>query len=110
MYVDLCKSCVWYRPMMATEKARYPAHCDCPVLLEVFGLPDGFPTGIDVVHCDDFQQYPIDFGDVKLMRPNIFTGVSYAIKKNHEKTRVVPYKNNSQNIKIRYLDERKRKT
>lgn len=93
---------------MADVEKRIPKHCTCPALSVIFGLPDGFPSGIDVINCFYHCQYPIDYGDFKVIDVH-GKGLSYIVTSNHKKLRIPDLYDNSQNIKIRIYDG-KRKT
>lgn len=105
MKYNLCSSCQFFQPRLLTEEKSIPKSCKCSFLHDVFGSDvGGFPSGIDIVHCDYHKQYDWHYGDVCI---NGFRGkVSYVLTqpRNFKMLRVPQLYDNLQNIKILKLD------
>lgn len=103
MRYDICSACQFFNPLQITLEERIPKHCSCPRLRRIFGRDvGGFPTGVDIIHCDDFAQIPIDFGDVKILSDEIRNfGVSYVLTqpRKFKVVRCPQLYDNSKNIK-----------
>lgn len=102
---NLCSACQNLQPRILTATDNIPRSCLCPKLEEYFGgAHKGFPSGIDVIHCDYFQQYPIMSGDFLLTDDGIH-GCSYILTAPREilKTHIPKLYDNSKNIKKIYI-------
>lgn len=109
MKYDLCSACVNFQPKMLTETESIPKSCNCPKLSLLFGpAAGGFPSGIDIIHCDLFIQHPAEYGDV-LVHADGVHGVSYVLTqpRNFKNVRIPKLYNNSQNIKRLKIDYEK---
>lgn len=107
MKYDLCSSCMWLQRRMLTETESIPKSCNCPSLKMQFGKDiGGFPTGIDIIHCDYHHQFPASCGDVMLSTQDNSHHVSYIHTqlRNSRLTRIVTLFDNSQNIRYLKLD------
>lgn len=102
MRYDICSACVYFHPSLKTLEKNIPKHCSNPKLKGIFDVDTGFPTGIDIIHCDAFTQYPINYGDVKIVSSaSDMNGVAYVLTqpRNFKLVRVPQLYDNSQNIK-----------
>lgn len=81
MKYNLCSACVYYIPSITNRTAVYPAYCSCPDLDNYFSLRrKGFIAGTDIIHCDYFQQHPLNCGDVRVLFDSVGSiGMSYII-------------------------------
>lgn len=108
MKYNLCSSCIYFQPRLLTEKESIPKSCRCPYYSTLFS-PEvgGFPSGIDIIHCDYHQQYPSSYGDVYITHDDIH-GVSYVLTqpRNFKAIRVPKLYDNSKNIKVLKYDEK----
>lgn len=109
MRYDICSACQYFHPRLLTLEENIPKHCTNPYYADYFGKSaGGFPSGIDIIHCDCFTQIPIDYGDVKaLLDKDRNLGVSYVLTspRNFKALRVPQLYDNKQNIKTHYLTD-----
>lgn len=102
MKYNLCSSCIFFQPRLLLEDASIPKCCTCPNFSQVFGADvGGFPTGIDIIHCDFHVQHPAMYGDVFIETPD-GKRCSYVLTqpRNFKLIRVPKLYDNSQNIKL----------
>lgn len=101
MKYNLCSSCVHFQPRLLTEDSSIPKSCLHPQFSQVFGIDvGGFPSGIDIIHCDFHEQYPFQYGDVFIENPD-GKRCSYVLTqpRNFKLIRVPKLYDNLQNIK-----------
>lgn len=100
MKYDLCSSCMYFQPRLMTLDKVVPKSCNHEAFKDVFSpSAGGFPSGIDVIHCDYHKQFPVDYGDVKLIGDK--GQLSYVLTKAREfkLVRVPQLYDNEKNIK-----------
>jgi hypothetical protein len=108
MTYNLCKCCRYFQPVILTEERRWPNHCTNQRYANIFGKSHGFPSGIDIIHCDDFAQWPIDYGDTKILVEQAKNlGVSYVLKAPRKflEKRICTLYDNKQNIQTLNLTD-----
>ena len=99
---NLCSACVWFRPKIMTAERVIPAHCERNMMsTKLFNVENkGYVSGIDIIHCDQFQQFFIDFADFKVLDDDGIHGLSYILTAPSRLIRRQTLYNNEKNIKI----------
>lgn len=99
MSYRLCYSCKWFVDEYKTPMERHPKYCKHPELSAFVGLETGgFISGTDIFHCDYFEQYPWQFGDVSYQTEK--GGIlAYVIPNDRKKRQQYILTDNSKNIK-----------
>lgn len=110
MRYNLCQACVNLQPALKTRTVNIPRSCKCSLLSPVFGKErKGFPLGVDIIHCDEFQQYPAWYGDVFVTSDGVH-GVGYVLTRERKakEWRVDYLYDNSKNLKIVRYEKKSR--
>lgn len=105
MKYNLCHSCMYYESEIKTPFLREPARCTQSEVIPLFGsVAGGFISGIDVMHCDYFTQYPASYGDVavELTKGGI---VGYVIPKERKEKKMFVLTDNSKNVVHKNLNK-----
>lgn len=100
MKYNICSSCVFFHPEVKDEERIVKRHCTCSDLANTFGPSCGFPSGVDVCHCDFFRQPSFFVCDVVFSYKGRYVG--YVIPSVRPKSRmgVSALPDNSKNQKI----------
>ena len=86
MRYNLCSCCVHFAPEIKDAEKIVKKHCKHSSMEELFGIKHGFPSGVDIIHCDCFQQPPAHTADVVYCFPNM-RQVGYIVPSLRPKTR-----------------------
>lgn len=108
MKYDLCTACQFFQPSLLTEEKHIKKSCNNPLFHDLFSdAVGGFPSGIDIIHCDGFTMHSPYYGDV-FINDGKGHGISYILRQPRRilETRVGQLYDNSQNIRLINLNSK----